>query len=325
LNIGWSPDVTLASQQSRSDTRFRHRALFYKGIDELVAGAVPFIRDGLEAAEPVLVAVLPDKCAALREALGADAARVQFIDMAEAGRNPARIMAVWQQFLDDHSGKDGVSALRGLGEPIWAGRRPAEIVECQVHEVLLNVGFHEGPGWQLMCPYDIEALPAEVVAAARRSHPLLTQGSCHWASADFDVDANPVLLAPLPDPPDDAIAVSFRLDSVDRVRRHVRRHASEAGIGGERASDLELAAHELAISGVRYGDGYGTLRYWDDPQGCVVEVSDCGLVVDVLVGRLLATLGEDRGRALWLVNQLCDLVQIRSSARGTTVRVCIWR
>ena len=324
FNIGWSPAVTVASQQVRSERRVRHRALFYKGIDELVASAVPFIRDGVASSEPVLVAVVPDKCAALREALGPDAAQVQFVDMSEVGRNPARIIPVWQKFLDDHSGP-GVSALRGLGEPIWAGRRPAEIVECQVHEVLLNVAFDQGPGWQLMCPYDIDALPEDVIAAARRSHPLLTQGSCHWASADFDMDAGAVLLAPLPDPPDDAIAVSFRLESVDRVRRHVRRHASEAGIGADRASDLELAAHELAISGVRYGDGYGTLRYWDDPHGCVVEVSDCGMVVDVLVGRLLATIGENRDRTLWLVNQLCDLVQVRSSARGTTVRIHIWR
>jgi hypothetical protein len=316
--------VTVASQQVRSERRFRHRALFYKGIDELVASAIPFIRDGLAASEPVLVAVVPDKCAALREALGADAARVQFVDMSEVGRNPARIFPVWQRFLDDHSGP-GVTALRGLGEPIWAGRRPAEIVECQIHEILLNVAFDEGPGWQLMCPYDIDAIPADVIAAARRSHPLLTQGSCHWASADFTIDASAVLLAPLPDPPEDAIAVSFRLDSVERVRRHVRRHAGEAGIGEDRASDLELAAHELAISGVRYGDGYATLRYWDDPHGCVVEVSDCGLVADVLVGRLCATIGEDRSRTLWLVNQLCDLVQLRSSARGTTVRICIWR
>jgi anti-sigma regulatory factor (Ser/Thr protein kinase) len=315
--------VAVATHQRGSDTRFRHRALLYRGIDELVSSAVPFIQDGLAAAEPVLVAVLPDKTAALRQALGADADRVEFVDMYEAGRNPARIIALWQRFLEN-SARPAVTGVRGLGEPIWARRRPAEIVECQVHEVLLNLAFRDGPGWQLMCPYDTEALPVGVIAEARRSHPLLTQGSCHWASAQFDAETSTVLSAPLVDPPDDAIAISFRLESVDRVRRHIRRHASEVGISADRASDLELAAHELALSGVRYGDGYGTLRYWEDPHGCAVEVSDCGLVVDALAGRLRTSIGDERGRTLWLVNQLCDLVQMRSSPLGTSVRICIW-
>jgi hypothetical protein len=29
----------------------------------------------------------------------------------------------------------------------------------------------------------------------------------------------------------------------------------------------------------------------------------------------------ESGRGLWLVNQLCDLVQIRSGPSGTTIRV----
>jgi prepilin-type processing-associated H-X9-DG protein len=35
--------------------------------------------------------------------------------------------------------------LRGAGEPIWPERRPAELVECQRHESLLNVAFADGP------------------------------------------------------------------------------------------------------------------------------------------------------------------------------------
>ena len=40
-----------------------------------------------------------------------------------------------------------------------------------------------------------------------------------------------------------------------------------------------------------------------------------------LAGRMLPTAGQSDGRGLWLVNQLCDLVQIRSSREGTSVRV----
>jgi anti-sigma regulatory factor (Ser/Thr protein kinase) len=33
---------------------------------------------------------------------------------------------------------------------------------------------------------------------------------------------------------------------------------------------------------------------------------------------------REGGRGLYLVNQLCDLVQVRSSDQGTTVRVTTW-
>ena len=47
-------------------------------------------------------------------------------------------------------------------------------------------------------------------------------------------------------------------------------------------------------------------------------------LADPLTGRLSPPLDADGGRGLYLVNQLCDLVQVRSSDRGTTVRVTTW-
>ena len=47
--------------------------------------------------------------------------------------------------------------VRGIGEPIWPGRRPEELLECQLHEALLNVAVDpEVPFW-LICPYDAGA------------------------------------------------------------------------------------------------------------------------------------------------------------------------
>ena len=31
--------------------------------------------------------------------------------------------------------------MRGIGEPIWADRRPDELDECQLHESLINLAF----------------------------------------------------------------------------------------------------------------------------------------------------------------------------------------
>jgi anti-sigma regulatory factor (Ser/Thr protein kinase) len=58
---------------------------------------------------------------------------------------------------------------------------------------------------------------------------------------------------------------------------------------------------------------------WRDGDALVCEVRDRGQLGDPLAGRR-PTPEQPDGRGLWLVNQLCDLVQLRSSASGTVVR-----
>ena len=53
----------------------------------------------------------------------------------------------------------------------------------------------------------------------------------------------------------------------------------------------------------------------------VCEVRDGGHIDAPLVGRERPSLERPGGRGLWLVNQLCDLVQIRSFPTGTVVRL----
>ena len=83
---------------------------------------VPFIRDGLAREEPVMVAVAQPRLRALQSALGPDADTVRFADMADLGANPARIIPAWREFTQQHAGPG--RPVRGIGEPIWAGRRP---------------------------------------------------------------------------------------------------------------------------------------------------------------------------------------------------------
>jgi hypothetical protein len=59
------------------------------------------------------------------------------------------------------------------------------------------------------------------------------------------------------------------------------------------------------------------------PHALVCEVADDTVVDDVLHGRREPFKDDHDG--LWLANQLCDLVQMRSTAAGTTVRVHTWR
>src|SRR5690606_23480587 len=120
---------------------------------------------------PVMVAVPHQRWRALRAELGSAADDVAYADMARIGSNPARIIPAWRAFVDEHA-PDGVP-LRGIAEPIWAGRRDAEIAECQVHEALMNVAIPESAPLWLICPYDADALDPRVLEEVERTHPVV--------------------------------------------------------------------------------------------------------------------------------------------------------
>jgi hypothetical protein len=64
---------------------------------------------------------------------------------------------------------------------------------------------------------------------------------------------------------------------------------------------------------------------WATPNALVCEIADSGRIDDPLVGRLAPDPLADQGRGLWLAHHLADLVQIRNTATGTTVRISTWR
>jgi len=300
---------------------FEHEALFYAADDGFLAGTVPFVAEGVSAGEAVLVVVDVAKIAALRGALGAAGAAVRFADMAEVGANPARIIPAWHDFVDEQVGTG--RPFRGVGEPISASRSPAELVECQIHESLLNRAFGDGPAWRLLCPYDVTTLDPAVAAEAARSHPTLIEGGesrCSASYADWP-GAERTFGAALPDPAPPLCRLEVDHRSLSAVRDLVGRQAAAAGVPPPLAADLVLAVNELATNTLRHGGGRGRLLVWREPGALVCEVRDRGRLTDPLVGRRRPPREDERGRGLWMVNQLCELVQIRSGPDGTAIRL----
>jgi anti-sigma regulatory factor (Ser/Thr protein kinase) len=270
------------------------------------------------------VVVSARKIERLRDALGADDSDgVSFADMATVGSNPARIIPAWRQFVDESGGR----ALRGIGEPIWSDRSPAELIECQRHESLLNLAFADATDFTLLCPYDTASLAADVIDEAQRSHPHLLDGDYHSdspccrtleaVSAPFDT--------PLPAPPADAREVPVLAGTLDLVREFVAELAMLAGLDARRCEELVLAVHELATNSIRHAGGDGVVRGWIEHDFVVCEVQDRGLIGEPLAGRVKPQLDQSGGFGLWLVNQLCDLVQIRAFGTGGVVRAHVRR
>jgi anti-sigma regulatory factor (Ser/Thr protein kinase) len=304
-----------------NDAVFTHDALLYAGADGFMSATLPLLRDAIAAGEPALVAVDAHKIELLKDALGPDADAVTFAEMRDLGRNPARIIPVWRDFVEQHA--DSGRRLLGIGEPVWPGRSDAEMSECECHELLLNVAFDDGPGWRLACPYDTEALAPEAIEGAHRTHPWVTEDGVIRASTAYarpGHDAT-VLRGELPPPPVDAVEIEFTTDDLPGLRWIVADGAKRVGLDDIRTSELVLAVHELATNSLMHGGGNGVLRLWEEHGTCVCEVRDEGRIEQPLVGRSLPVEGQQGGHGLWLVNQMCDLVQLRTSPAGNTVRV----
>ena len=304
----------------------RHAALFYAGLDKFAELTASFVRQGLDAGEAVIVLTKGDKVGALREELGSDAAEVLFGDMDEIGRNPARILPVWQDFITSHDGSH--RGLRGVGEPIWAGRTPEEIVEAQRHESLINFALAGAP-LLIACPYDTGVLEPDVIEEARRTHPfLLEEGDLEYRDSSAyraGEDMGAPFDDPLPEPRSRPEEMPVAPDRISSLRIFVSRRSAAFGLDPGRTDDLVLAMNEIVTNTLRHGGGRGVLRLWHEGNSLVCEVRDRGQIDEPMVGRTRPSPTQETGFGLWLVNQLCDLVQVRSFASGTVVRVHMGR
>jgi len=303
-------------------TSFRHEALLYAGDDDFVSKVGSFIADSVEADEPILVVVSAHKIGLLRDGLGDAIDVVMFADMTDIGANPARIIPAWRDFVDHHSARTS-ARFRGVGEPIWAERSSDELVECQRHEGLLNVAFDGAPAWWLVCPYDTASLDDGVIEEAYRTHPRVIHGDETESSTiyrDVFTTSRP-FGAPLPEP--EVVDDRFNVDvaNLDVARRRVAEHATAFGMNGMRVRDFILAVSEVATNSLRYGGGRGAARTWTNDGTFVFEIRDHGHIDRALAGRIRPTPGQLGGYGLWLANQVCDLVQIRTFESSSVVRL----
>ncbi|MFC6882600.1 MULTISPECIES: sensor histidine kinase [Actinomadura] len=307
---------------------FWHPALFYRGESQYLAGTVPFVREGVRAGEPVAVAVPASRLELLRTALdrelGADLEQVRLLDMARAGRNPGRIIpGVLRAFADRHPRR----RVRIIGEPIWPGRSGSEYPACAQHEALINNAF-TGRMVSILCPYDADGLPEQVLADAARTHPVLIDtdagGGTGEGGRPSDRYAPDAVVdtynLPLPEP-DRASVVTFDRDTLGRPRSLAVQHATTAGLPQDRVLDLELAVTELITNSIVHGGGTGTLRLWNDEGFIVCDVRDRGHITDPLAGRRPVDPATPGGRGLLLINHLADLVRVHTTPDGTTIRI----
>ncbi|WP_436790057.1 anti-sigma factor RsbA family regulatory protein [Yinghuangia sp. YIM S10712] len=299
------------------DEAFVHPALFYRTEEEYTAQTVSFVREGLASDEPVAVAVPGRNLDLIRAGLGADADAVSFLDMAEAGRNPGRIISqVLRKFADSHPRR----RVRIIGEPIWADRSAMEYPACAQHEALINPAF-ENRAATILCPYDEARLDADILADARLTHPTVISRGREQDSDAYDWRAAVARFNEPLSPAPTAAEFAFAAPKHSAARRFAVGQARQLGLVGQRLLDVELAVAELTTNSVMHGGGSGTLAVWAEAGQFRCEVRDRGRLADPLAGRRPPEAGQIGGRGLLLVHNVADLVRVHTGDDGTTVRI----
>lgn len=309
----------MAGQVSPDTAGLRHVALVHSTAEEFAAEVLGFIADGIDAGEPVLVAASGPSLRQLRARLDGYGERVTWSDLpspAEAGVNPGRVLSTVRAFAAAHSGRP----VRCVQELAWPSRPGPHLREAIRHEALLNRAL-AGHRAVVMCGYD-QRIGPDVLASAERTHSHLIRNgrwehSAVWADGQVAAPEE----ADLPAPPEGAPVLSYRDDQTG-VRRFVTGYAAGTPLPPARITDLVLAVGELAGNTLVHTTGPGTVTIWHDDTELVCQVRDTGHIADPLAGTLCPDPADPvRGRGLWVVHQVCDLVQIRTGPAGTTIRV----
>lgn len=307
--------------------RHVHEALFYKSPDDLVTRVAPFLIDGLEAGDDVVLACTEDNNRAVAQALGRDR-RVVVLPRPEVFEKAVTALEFFRELTQSRvrAGARQVRVVCQVGASSGRGS------ECRRFEALSNHVLSSLPLWRV-CAYDVGALPVDVVAAAEATHPYLRRSGASAANPAYVEPAELLRLpdpdmAPLPEREPDLELHDVHVHDLRGLARRVEKILDAARLESERTDDLLLVLNEVATNGLRHGEPPVTVRLWAGSERIDCTVTDQGTGIDDPLAGYLPGGGEalPEGRfGLWLARRLCDDLVTTRSPKGFTVRLVLNR
>ena len=311
---------------SRAHAAHGHVAAVVESTDELLATAVPYLEDGLRAGDLTALSCDQETTELLRAELGA-AGRALVSDPRISLRCSTRapdafgaLRKLLQQAEQTRTGR-----MRLFGAP-WFGAAPRDWREGARFESAANVvmgGLH----LDVLCCYDASALPAEVLDAARRTHPRMLHAGEVVQNSDFQRPGRFLRELPLPRESMEAGPPVYAVDGAPTLadlRHQLAAVLAHQVPDREQREDLHLAVSEIAANAFRHGVRPVSARVWASDDWIVCTITDHGRgLVDPLAGFRPAH-GDDLSRGgmgLWLARKLWDHVDLLHGPQGFTVRL----
>lgn len=297
-----------------------HDAFVYSSEEEFLAGALPFLEEGLERGEPILAAPTHANARLLQERLGERAPAVDWAENSESHRTVERL-GIFLHYIDRQLDA-GATRIRLLGEPCWPTNGGPGVTEWKRYESFLNVALAPHPVW-LVCPYDGRSLAPDIVEDSCRTHPIMGYGDRRAPSAEYVEPADfsrRLDQIPLTKPPADAAEGYFK--TAAEARRFVADQAKSSGLSTDKLRDVELAASEVSANVFKHAADVARVRAWTAASEFVVDIDDTGRgIEDPFPGYAIPEPTAQNGRGLMMARRLADVVQVRTTPTGAVVRL----
>jgi anti-sigma regulatory factor (Ser/Thr protein kinase) len=300
-----------------------HEAMLYRSQDELLSVVLPFLRGGLAADEPTVVAFGERNGAAVRAALSAaEVAKVVFHAGNDMYARPAGAIRSYRSLLHEYT-EGGANQIRIIGE-LPAAALGVTWDWWARYESAVNHAYNDYPLWS-MCAYDVRTTPAAVLDDVVRTHPRVAAPDGSHLPSEQYVEPTRFLSQPQAGDLDPLQLVPPAVELVDPAPSEAREMVAYAGVpvlGDLAIADLALAVSEIVTNGLRHGEPPVVVRCWAGDDRLVITVTDQGRgPSDPFAGLQPAAHAPFGGLGLWLTHQLADHVALQYGPDDFTVRL----
>ena len=294
-----------------------------------VTEVVPFLRTGLAAGEPVVIACPEPVATTLATALGSSGA-VQLASADPFEQRPPNALAAISSLVDRDLPGDG----RRLNLVTCPGRQDADWSVWAQTEALLNHVLAARPVDHLclMLAADVDEGP-DAATVARATHPWLLTTDGVVENPDYRPPAEllrEVQRTQVPDPLEatEPTLSLIDLDDMRALRRALTRVLADSPLSPDAAQDFVLAIDEVTANAAEHGVPPVDVKLWCTPERLLCAVTDRGAAFDdplVGYGPAHGDMGVG-GMGLWLARRSVDSLVASpadESGDGCTVRLVV--
>lgn len=304
--------------------RYQHHAVVFDTDDAFVDAIVPFVVEGIDAGEPILLALTAHSLELLDPHCDLHDDLVH--DLGDLYRNPVTTIDFLLRRYRDLADA-GSDAYRSVGAVPHPGIG-ADWHRWARYEAVLNRALAHLPLWAV-CTYDARLTPSHVIDDVERTHPYLTAPDRQGPNACFENETSFLSSLGPPAgigdrrPPDRTLVDPTPVEA----REMLEETLDAGGFGRQEIADLHVAVSELVSNAHRHGAGPVVVEYWTDPQRVEIAVRDRGNgPADPYAGWIPPAdlLASGGGRGLWLTHQLApELDLFTDDDRGFTARLSL--